>query len=458
MSKLAITIKQINSDPHDANIFKLKHFFMSNFPKTSQALQILDDEYMKPKRRKGFNLLPRRSIKNGIIYYARFSYKGKMLPTKFNTHTGDLREAEQYALKNKEILIERYLAKKDGRLFKFLSEFYKKESIIPEVTVLKDGIRKEYESTISKYFIPFLQSEKIVDFHQIKKITLTKYQDKALSGEIKLLTNEKAEISSIKPQTVANYMKPVKKIFAYLARKGELTDNVAAEVKHLPVHTGDVLSRGCYEIDLLKGVFNRRWKDDLSCLLCAIIYTTGMRNSEIMKINLTKDIIKIGNCRFINIESSKTNNGVRKVPLHDFVYKKMVSWTKKNNKTNLLFNDCNDETFKNANINLSKMLKISSEQLKEEKITFYSGRHFYKTLLNAEGLGENIEEIFMGHKVTTNVRQSYNHRDKQGKERLLKKARQALSILDRCIFTNKAGRCTSPGRRGRGGAALVLKK
>ena len=451
MSKLALAINQIKTDLNDT--YSLKNYFISNFPKTSKALQIIDDEYMKPKRRKGFNLVPRDSKKNGIIYYARYSYNGKNLPTKFCTHTGDIKEAEQYAIKNKDKLISQYLAKKEGKIYKILSEFYKKESSIPEVKNLTERGRRDYESIINKYFIPYLKREKIVSFEQIKKYTLIKYQEYVLSGKIKNMEGNDDDVYiPIKPQSVNNYMKPVRKIFTYLTRKGEIVDNITEMVKKLPVNTKDIIPRGCYEIDKLKGIFNKRWEDDLSCLLCTIIYTTGMRNSEIKRIKL-EDIIKMDNCRFINIEESKTINGMRQVPLHDFVYKKMIIWAKKNKEKIYLFDKCTDKTFSKANYYLAKILKVSIEQLKKDNITFYSGRHFYKTLLSAEGLGENIEEIFMGHKVTGNVKQSYNHRDKQGKERLVKKARQALSIIDRCIFTT--ARKKPRGRRGCGGAALA---
>jgi len=432
MSRLAAKIKQIGADNQNVYTDTIKYFFLSNFPKTVQALKMIDTENMTPKRRKGFNLVPRESKKNGIIYYARFSYNGKMLPTKFNTHTGDILQAEQYAIKNKERLIEQYLSKKDGRIYKFLTDFYKKESSIPEVKLLSERNRRDYERITLNYFIPFLQSERIIDFNQIKKTSLTKYQDFALSGKIKNLNGKNADIP-IKPQTVVNYMKPVKKIFVYLSRKGEISDNAAELVRRLPVNVKDIKPRGCYELDMLKGVFNKRWKDDLSVLLCAIIYTTGMRNSEIRRISL-EDIVKIGNCRFIRIKESKTTNGVRQVPLHDFVYRKMLVWAQKNERTSFIFGDCKEEKFIHANACLARMLNINQEQLKAENITFYSGRHFYKTLLSAEGLGENIEEIFMGHKVGANVKQSYNHRDKQGKERLAKKAKHVFTILDRCVF------------------------
>jgi hypothetical protein len=40
----------------------------------------------------------------------------------------------------------------------------------------------------------------------------------------------------------------------------------------------------------------------------------------------------------------------------------------------------------------------------------------------------------MGHKVSNNVAKRYNHRDKQGQEKILEKAREVLKILDKRLF------------------------
>jgi hypothetical protein len=43
----------------------------------------------------------------------------------------------------------------------------------------------------------------------------------------------------------------------------------------------------------------------------------------------------------------------------------------------------------------------------------------------------------MGHKVSKDVSERYNHRDKQGQKRLLAKAREVFKILDKTLFKNR---------------------
>jgi hypothetical protein len=56
--------------------------------------------------------------------------------------------------------------------------------------------------------------------------------------------------------------------------------------------------------------------------------------------------------------------------------------------------------------------------------------------MNGEGLGDDVEELFMGHKVSSDVSKLYNHRDKQGRKLMIKKTKQVFSILDKKIFKN----------------------
>ena len=418
MSGLVEAVAHIRGK-QQADISNMRYSLYSSCPDVVRALQRIDHENTQPKRRKGFNLVKRESKKHGFIYYARLSHNGKTLPTKFNTHTNNLAAAEQFVRDNKNRLVEGYLARQDGRMFTLLEDFYKNEQNL----YISERSRKEYDAAIQKKFIPFLRLEKIAIFDQITKTTLTKFQDSL-------------QKAGMKAQTVNNTLKPVKKILAATARKGIIADNPGDHVKGIKVHEKDRKERGCYDLEKIQGVFKKRWKDEESYLLCLLIYTTGMRNCEIKQIKL-KDIHIIDGCRFISVKKSKTANGIRLVPLHNFVYRKLKARAVKNKKdsNSLLFDYRNASPFNDANNELARMLKVSDEEMESENITFYSGRHYWKTLMNAEGLGEDIEEIFMGHKVVGDVKKLYNHRDKQGKMRLIKKAKQVFSILDRCIFT-----------------------
>jgi len=417
MSGLAEAISQVRERQEEDLVF-FRQFIKNNFPCTFEALGIIDNENITPKRRKGFNLVIRESKKYGRRIYARFSHNGKTLPTKFNTYTDNEEEAEIFVKKNKERLIEKYLSRKDGRMYKTLEDFYDSEQ-----DNLSERGRKEYKAVIKYKFIPFLQQEKIKDFGQITKNILNKFQDTLLR-------------TGIKPQSVNNNMKAVRKLFAKLARQNKIECNPCDFVKDLPVNEGHKKPRGCYELEKIKGVFSRKWKDELSYLLCYLIYTTGMRNSEIKRIRMD-DIQFIDGCRFIRIEMSKTANGIRLIPLHKTLYEKIKMYGIKNRTgENPLF-DVHNDKFNRANNELAKRLKVSDEELERENITFYSGRHFWKTLMSAEGLGEDIEEIWMGHKVSGNVAKLYNHRDKHGRSRMVKKAKQVFSILDSCIFKTK---------------------
>ena len=54
--------------------------------------------------------------------------------------------------------------------------------------------------------------------------------------------------------------------------------------------------------------------------------------------------------------------------------------------------------------------------------------------MNSENLGDDIEEFLMGHKVSADVAKRYNHRDKQGREKLIEKTQRVFEILDKCVF------------------------
>jgi site-specific recombinase XerD len=413
----------IVSKGKDDELF-LRSYIAGEYPKTIRALRFIDQNNLAPNPRKGFNLVKRENKKSVFLYYLRYYHHGQMLPSTWKTHTNNLEEAERFARENRTRLIERYLRSHDRKMFTLFEQFFQPESDFlaceeKRNRQLSSRCRKEYHAVIHAKFIPFLERRNIAGFDEITPLVLSDFQDSLLTG-------------GVKPQTVNNNLKAVKRICMYLARKGMIRENPCDHLRGIPVHQNDKTVRGCYEVEKLKGVFNKRWKDEVSYLLCLLVYTTGMRNSEIKRFKMA-DVISIGGCRFIDIKESKTPSGVRMVPLHDFVYRKLSAYGSKRDPASPLF-EVHNFGFIKANACLARKLRISESELRTERITLYSGRHFWKTLLNSEGLGEDIEEIFMGHKVSGNIAKQYNHRDKQGKKLITNKANHVFAILDRCLF------------------------
>jgi integrase len=240
--------------------------------------------------------------------------------------------------------------------------------------------------------------------------------------------------------------------------EGTILENVFSKTTSLTIPRNQKHIRGCYDIDEICGIFNRRWPDPFACLLCLIIYTTGLRNSEIEKIR-KRDIIKINSVKFISVTESKTENGIRLVPLHPLVDEKIKRHIAKNGvySDEFIFfqHGRNNEStvYKKANILMGSLvkkttLKKAAAELDKLGITFYSGRHYWKTLMNAEELGD-VEEFFMGHKVSSDVAKRYNHKDKQGRAMLAKKAREVFRSLDKRLFKTPRQKRLSPNQQPR---------
>jgi integrase len=193
----------------------------------------------------------------------------------------------------------------------------------------------------------------------------------------------------------------------------------------------DERSRGCHDIEKLVGVFEERWDNPLELLLCLIVYSTGMRNSEIKRAKVG-DVFSRDGVLFLEVKDSKTKNGRRVIPLHSFVCARL-GLDRPPDAPLVELPKSPGELFHAANRTLGYKLGMLPEELDQENITFYSGRHFYKTMLNDGGLGD-AEEYFMGHRVSSDVSKLYNHRDRQGRQKLTEAARKVLAILDERLF------------------------
>jgi integrase len=417
----------------------------TKYPETIKEIRKFSENFTDPAEPKRFYLEPIKSKKLGVVYYCKYLHNGKLIPSKWCTHTNDREAAERYAVENRDRLIKAYYERRSERkphtdLYAVLRKYYSENSTFLQTDKKRgrsigDRARQTNHNFILNKFIPYLRKEKIKSIEQIETSLLARFQNYLLTDK----TVKGKTVPGIKPQTINTYIGQINLIFEHLIQEGHIVVNPFKNLSPLKVKQENKNIRGCYEIGKLKGVFNKKWKNELSYLLSMVIYTTDMRNSEIERIQV-KDIIDINNYNYIDIPESKTKNGVRIVPLHNFVYKKIMAYVRKNKmkSEDYIFSIPGSRTlggrrYRKAYTELAIQLGYTDKQLKEENITFYSGRHFWKTLMDSENLGD-IEEYFMGHKVSGNVAKRYNHKDKQGKKKLLEKTKKVFSILDKWIF------------------------
>jgi len=424
----------------------LTQFDLTKIMAALQTIKEYSSYVNNPLTPKRYYLDPVKNKKLGFVWYVRYLDNGIVIPSHWTTGTNDRGVAEKFAIENRERLLTAYynrnLVKKPYcELYTILRKYYCENSPYLEIDrkrgrLLGDKARVTYHNFITKQFIPYLKKNGIKDFEQIDTPLLSRFQNYLLADK---KTKDRI-IHGIKPQTINHYISYISLIFDHLIQEGQTKTNPCKSLICLKIKNEEI--RGCYEITSLKGVFNKTWKDQFSYLLCLLIYTTGMRNSEIERLKVNH-LLVIDKVHFIDIQESKTKSGIRKVPLHDFVSRKLMAYIRKTGKreNDLIFNTGNRKVlgsriYDKANFELAKFAKYSKEKLERENITFYSGRHFWKTLMDSEGLGE-VEEYFMGHKVSADVAKRYNHKDKQGKKKLIERAKKVFQILNRYIFLSR---------------------
>ena len=417
---------------------QMRDYYQREFPEALKELQEFEKRFAFSIQPKGYSLSPVKNRKFGFLYYVRYLERGKVVPSRWCTHTNDRTIAEQFARDNRTRILEEYHQRKNDGLYSVLRQFYQEKSPYLEDEewrgrVIGNKSRSMYLNFIEMVLIPFLRENHIAKFEEITPPVINRLQKHLLK-------------KGNKPQTINRYMSCIKAVINHQVMNGKLPENVFVQATMLKESKKNHSIRGCHEIEALKGVFKKPWADTLSYLLCLIIYTTGMRNSEMERIRVA-DLVNHNGAMFVSIPDSKTENGIRLVPLHPFVHRQLLEFMHRKNKSaeNYLFlskgkriqshvyRKANEDLKDAINQMLEKKRKGSMKPEETENISFYSGRHFWKTLMNSEGLGD-IEEYFMGHKVSGDVKKLYNHLDKRGKQNLVKKAKEVFRILDRHFF------------------------
>jgi len=257
-----------------------------------------------------------KNKKLGVVWYVRYIVNGEVLPSHWSTRTNDKEAAERWAVENRERILDKYygrivIKKSYGELYDILRKYYAKNSKYLEIDLnrgksLGDVARNAYHNFIIKQFMPYLKKHGIKNFEEIDTPFLARYQNYLLSER----KTKNGIIPGIKPQTIKIYLLTVSNIFNHLLIAGHIKTNPCKSLIKLKIRNEQL--RGCYEITKLKGVFNKAWDNQLHYLLCLIIYTTGIRNSEIERMRVN-GIITIDTVHFINVTVKRsTSSGIQK--------------------------------------------------------------------------------------------------------------------------------------------------
>lgn len=236
-------------------------------PSIIKELKEIDKQFSERRERKGYYLVKVDSLDHGFLFYARFIKDGKLVPTKRCTHTNNREAAERWAIENRDRILDEYynrniVKKKYGDLYTLLRKYYSTNSPYLEIDIkrgreLSNESRETYHNFIIHQLIPFLRRKRIKTITEIDTPLLAKFQnslllDRNVNGK-KILGN--------KPQTINRNMSVISLIFDHLLIEGEIKINPCKSLVSLKVREGDRRITGCYEINMLKGVFNKKWKN-----------------------------------------------------------------------------------------------------------------------------------------------------------------------------------------------------
>jgi integrase len=403
---------------------------------THKILKIQENENSGTERR--YYLHKRANRKSGYTYYAVFFDPAtkKPLPTKYSTGTTDYETAIKWAEENRETCLKNYQGRAE---LSVLEAYFCEGSKYLEYEAM-DGrkmsplVVKQRRAFMVNHIIPFFQEKKVHYLNQITPIHIK---------ELKRHLSKKG----LTPQTINYNLHSFKKCLGLLKDMGKISYDFSGCSFTQKGSKEAEKARDIYAIDTLKGVFAKQWNNELSKLLCMVIYFCGIRNSEIQRMRFN-DIENIDDVHFLNVRGTKSRNAVRKVPLHPALYNALETYTKKNSidRDTPIFENMYNDVFRQASFDMGSLLGFTEKELVEKGICFYSGRHTYKTILalgNAEKTADidiNFQELFMGHNFNKKeLRENgineyaYNHLDAEsiGDTLLAQKGKEVLKVIDR---------------------------
>lgn len=287
--------------------------------------------------------------------------------------------------------------------------------------------KKTVESYIKKFefLLDYLYYKKILDIYDINHKVVFDFENillnlpsnhnkhKELIGKniFELIENEDKilkKFKKIEKRTFDNYITRYKTLFIYLQKHKYVNENYFMLInkkskKGNNNHKNFILRKDTYmsfEIEEIEEIL-KNIEDEQIKKIIIISLSSGLRSGEIL--NLKKeDILKYKNNFLIDVKKSKTDNGVRVVPINsffNFFYEDLIKDVKENEF--LFFKEQNKE---NRNDNLQKKIMRHIRKInKNENKVFHSFRKNYTQLLYKNDIEELYIKLFLGHNQDDNL-------------------------------------------------------
>lgn len=366
-----------------------------------------ESEKRAEQRKLGFYLyIPRLRKDGSAIYYVQYrkekddgTFYSELYPSKWSTNETDYTKAFEFAVNNRNRILNRYKASAVSDMERYLLNYYS-----PEGTWLKDSRktalnnyqRTKYYGYMKNYFVPFFNDPE--NFANGKK--RSNLMD-ITSGDI-LTYVDYMLADGYASKTIKTSLSALRRPFERLQQEGSISNNPLNQ--KIILQNQNTNDRSCIEPAKTIGVFNKSWQDDWNYIICLVAFSTGMRNSEIKKLRYT-DIIEKGNIKYFGLLfEGKTENSKRYIPIHPFVYEKIVEWKTKQNISDddLLFHISGKQSsrrYRSAVQEFGSYCGYTADMLDNENITFYGFRHSYQTILDlSPEVKSEWSFYFTGHK------------------------------------------------------------
>lgn len=250
--------------------------------------------------------------------------------------------------------------------------------------------------------------EELFDMYwKTKKGTVSKSWEKSFIASYKAmesLHNEKindlktADFERLFEETDKNYptMKKMKILLNQMFDYADSHDMLYKNYTHyISLHKYVDKNPNAIKRDIFsKADIKRLWKnsDDMFNSIVVILIYTGLRISELF--NLTRDNVHL-NEKYLDIRASKTDAGVRLVPLHEAIIPLVKKWYDEGN-TYLIFNARGNQ-MKYRDYRDTYWDKIMEElELGDHKP--HDTRHTFVSLLQSSGCDERVLKKIVGHK------------------------------------------------------------